>query len=82
MINFIFEGVDGLVKKLNTRVGLDDGIVHRSQAVYEIISGSIDPIVRDNEYTWITVNLELTPLKRKVRSTPQLSNRCHPTKHW
>ena len=52
LINFQFESRDGLMKNFNTRVGLGDGIVHRSQAVYETVSGSIDPIVRDNEQTW------------------------------
>ena len=52
------------MKNFNTRVGLGDGIVQRCQAVYETVSGSIDPIVRDNEQ----VNLELTHLKRKVKS--------------
>ena len=30
------------MKNFNTRVGLGDGIVQRSQAVYETVSGSID----------------------------------------
>ena len=44
------------MKNVNTtaRVGLGDRIVQRSQAVYETVSGSIDPIVRDNEQTRIT----------------------------
>ena len=54
LINFQFESRDGFVKNVNTRVGLGDRIVQRSQAVYETVSGSIDPIVRDNEHTWIT----------------------------
>ena len=32
--------------------------------MYETVSGSIDPVVRDNEQ----VNLELTHLKRKIKS--------------
>ena len=54
MINYQFESRDGLAKNFNTRVGLGLGIVQLSQAVYETVSGSIDPIVRDNEQTWIT----------------------------
>ena len=69
------------MKKFNARDGLGDGIVQQSQAVYETVSGSIDPIVRDNEQTWITetgtgtlmgnkehklqVNLELTQYLRR-----------------
>ena len=81
-INFQFESRDELVKNVNTSVGLGDGIVQRSQAVYETISGSIDPIVGDNEQITeigtgtlmgnnehkLQVNFELTHLKRKVPS--------------
>ena len=39
------------MKNVNTRVGLGDSIVQRSQAVYKTVSDSTDPIVRDNEQT-------------------------------
>ena len=71
------------MKNVNTRVGLGNGIVQRSQQVYKTVSGSIDPIVRDNGHgLWrlgrgtlmgnkehkLQVNLELTHLKSKVKS--------------
>ena len=47
MIDFHFECRDSLVENVNTRFGLGDGIVKRGQAVYDTISGSIDPLVRE-----------------------------------
>ena len=56
------------MKNVNTRVGLGDGIVQRSQVVYETVSGSIYPIVRDNEQTWITENGKTKNTKGKQRT--------------
>ena len=33
------------MKNVNTGVGLGDGVIQRSQAVYETVSGSTDPTV-------------------------------------